>query len=342
MHSPTDITAVATEGGDLALPEGSFITPLVEIQITTAVKTAAGVGTLRYGKWVAELTFNGERKEISATDDHKTIHSRGAVLAAVAALGSLKRRCSVQLTTDSLYLLEGTSWLASGLALGWHQGPKDGRIRNHAIWGQLRDLAARHSIDWIGPRSKAANGGGQGGEFADIMPEIKTELWRRTVGDGTDTGYLYAGHALPWDDAQPSASGGGLGEYRAFTDTEITDPAICSSVDCTDDGSVAPLTAKEKQARKKIIERIAGHYRPEFLRPAPRGQTTPTVPDTPLTLEPSKVKQLAAAFEELHPTRASDSSTGTISFLRYPRATLAHRFPTARTARLELTIGTEQ
>jgi ribonuclease HI len=337
MPSPIDITALAKEGGD-------SITPLVEIQITTAVKTAAGVGTLRYGKWVAELTFNGERKEsgapatrthrISATDDHKTIHSRGAVLAAVAALGSLKRRCSVQLTTDSLYLLEGTSWLASGLSLGWHQGPKDGRIRNHAIWGQLRDLAARHSIDWIGPRSKAANGGGQGGEFADIMPEIKTELWRRTVGDGTDTGYLYAGHALPWDDAQPSASGGGLGDYRAFTDTETRDSAVCSSVDCSDDNAAAPaLTAKEKRARKRIIERIAKHYRPEFIRPAPREQK-PSPPVTPHTLEPNKVARLVAAFEELQP--GTVSPTGTVSFLRYPRATLAHRFPTARTARLEI------
>ena len=72
MHSPTDITAVATEGGD-------FITQVVEIRLTTAVKTAKGVGGVKYGKWTAELTFGDEHKEISATDDHKTIHTRGAV-----------------------------------------------------------------------------------------------------------------------------------------------------------------------------------------------------------------------------------------------------------------------
>jgi hypothetical protein len=163
------------------------------------------------------------------------------------------------------------------------------------------------------------------------MPEIKTELWRRTVGEGSD---LYAGHESPWSESMDA--------YRAFTDSETRDPATCSRVDCTDDSKAAPLTAKEKQARKKIIARIASHYQPEYIRPSPRGQTTPIPPDTPLTLEPTKVKQLINAFEELSRAEGSgarpttDSSTGTISFLRYPRATLAHRFPTARTARLEL------
>jgi ribonuclease HI len=319
-------------------PYIDFNTKLVEIRITTEIKTAKGVGGIKYGKWTAEVEYGGERKMLSATDEHQTIHSRGAVLAAVAALGALKRRCAIQLYTDSEYLLEGTVWLRANLALGWHQGPKAGRIRNHAIWGRLRDLAARHDIQWIGPRNK--------GEFADTMPEMKTEIWRRTIGDGPDTGYLYAGNILPWDDSQPSASGGGLGEYRAFTDTETRDSPICSSVNCADDNAVTPLTAKEKQARKKIIQRIAEHFRPEHIHPAPR-QQKPSPPITPTILEPSKVKQLVAAFEELQPGTVSPSppsggQLGTVSFLRYPRATLAHRFPTARTARLELTIGTQQ
>jgi ribonuclease HI len=316
MPSPTDITALATEVGD-------FNIPLVEIRLTTSALTAAGVGTLRYGKWEAQLTFGDERKYISATDAHQTIHTRGAVLAAVAALGALKRRCAVQLYTDSEYLLEGTVWLRQGLALGWHTGKKSGRIRNHDLWGQLRDLAALHSIDWIGPRKQTDS------EFADTMPEIKTELWRRTVGDGPDTGYLYSGHVLPWDYT--------LGEYRAFTDAETRDSAVCTSVDCTDDNAATPLTAKERESRKRVIARIAKHFQPEYIRPAPRA---PSPPITPTILEPSKVKQLVAAFEQLQP--GTVSPTGTVSFLRYPRATLAHRFPTARTARLELTIGTEQ
>lgn len=308
-----------------AAPDNDFNTHLLEIRITTSVKTVVG-GGVKYGKYTAALKYGDAGKKIWATDAHQTIHTRGAVLAAVAALSALKRRCAVQLYTDSTYLLEGTAWLRANLALGWHQGPKDRRIRNHKLWGQLRDLASRHDIQWIGPRPKA-------GEFADTMPDIKTEIWRRTIGDGSDSGYLYTGNVFPWDDS--------LGEYRAFTDDEKS-ADVCLDVGNTDDNAATPLTSREREARKRVIARIAKHFQPEYIRPAPRGQATPTAPDTPLTLEPSKVARLIAAFEELHPTRASDSSTGTISFLRYPRATLAHRYPTARTARLELTIGTEQ
>jgi ribonuclease HI len=304
----------------VATPDNNFNTQLVELRITTAVETAKGVGGVKYGKWTAELKFGAARKEISATDAHQTIHTRGAVLAAVAALGALKRRCAVQLYTDSTYLLEGTAWLAMNLALGWHTGKKAGRIRNHAIWGQLRDVASRHDIQWIGPRNLTK------GEFGSVMPHFPTEVWRRTVGDGSDTGHLYAGSVLPWDEV--------LSEYRAFTDDEKSSD-VCLNVGNTYDNEATPLTSREREARKRVIARIAKHFQPEYIRPAP---PTPSPPVTPTILEPSRVKQLVAAFEELHPTRASDASTGTISFLRYPRADARFRYPTARTARLELEI----
>ena len=289
---------------------------LVELRITTAAETAKGVGGVKYGKWTSDLSFGESRKSISGTDHHQTIDTRGALLAAVAGLGALKRRSAVQIHSDSTYLLDGTVWLPLNLSLGWNTGPRNARIRNHDLWGQLRDLASRHNIQWIGPRVAK-------GEFGSVMPNVPTEIWRRTVGAGPDTGYLYAGAALPWDEV--------LGEYRAFTDTEIHDSAVCSSVDSTDDSTAAPLTPKEKQARKNIISRIAKHYQPEYIRPAPRREPSPPV--TPAILEPTKVNQLVAAFNELRP--AVDPS-----FLRYPRADARFRYPTARSALLE--IGIEQ
>ena len=311
-----------------ALPdtsENNFNIPLVEIRLTTEIKNAKGVGGVKYGKRTAELSFGHSRTEFSATDEHQTIHTRGAVLAAVGALASLKRRCAVEIYTDSTYLLQGaTTWFPLGMSLGWHAGPKAGRIRNHDLWDQLRDLVARHSIDWIGPRRMGDS------EFSGMMPEISTELWRRTRGDGHDTCYLYAGRVLPWDEA--------LGAYRTFSADEKSSDVCCNVGG--DDTAVTPLTAKEKQARKRVIQRIAEHYRPEHIRPAPHkpSDTTAAQPSTPLTLEPSKVKQLFAAFEELQP--GTVSPTGTVSFLRYPRADARFRSPTARTARLEL--GLEQ
>jgi hypothetical protein len=221
------------------------------------------------------------------------------------------------------------------LALGWHTGKKAGRIRNHALWSQLRDLSARHDVQWIGPRKVQS-------EFADIMSDIKTEIWRRTIGEGQDAGYLYSGHAsgsslhvLPWDDS--------LGEYRAFTDDEKSSD-VCLNVGNTDDNAVTPLTAKEREARKRVIARIAKHYQPEYIHPAQRkpSDTTAAPPattsraegsgaDTASTLEPAKVRQIFAAFE---------SPAGTVTLLKYPRADARFRYPTSKTARLELEIGT--
>ena len=297
-------------------PDNNFNTPLVEIHLTTAVLTAKGIGGVKYGKYQAEIKFGDERKEISATDAHQTIGTRGAILAAVAGLGALKRRCSVQLYTDSEYLLSGaTTWLPLGMALGWHTGPKAGRIRNHDLWGQLRDISARHSIDWIGPRKQAD------AEFADIMPGIKRQLWRRTVGEGRDTGYLYADHhVVPWSES--------LGEWRVFTDTEMRDPAVCSSIDCTDDNAVTTLTSKEKKARKRVIARIAKHYRPEHIRPIPRAPIpVPTSSTAPIRLEPTQVHHLFAGYDE-------------VTLLKYPRADRRFKHQTERTAVLE--IGIEQ
>jgi ribonuclease HI len=281
---------------------GDFNIPLVDLRIATAVKTAKGRWGVLYGKWTADLSFRDSRKEVSGTDHRQTIHTRGAVHAAVGALASLKRRCAVEIYTDSTYLLQGaTTWFPLGLSFGWAaDGDKPGRMRNYELWSQLRDLAARHDIHWHGPRSLAI------GEFGSVMPEQKMEMRRRTVGDGPDAGHIYAGHVLPWDDS--------LGEYRAFDDGELQNPEICVNVGSTDDNAITPLTAGEKAARKRVIARIAKHYRPEFIKKAvPRGRTVAV--DTPgdiihsIALTPESFDYLQNAFQSLTETSRKTDAT---------------------------------
>jgi len=290
--------AADTVPEDASPPDSNFITPLVEINLTAAVLTAKGVGGVKYGKYQAEIKFGDERKIIAATDDHKTIHTRGGLLAVTAALGALKRRCAVEIYADSTYLLQGASaWFPLGMSLGWlgssdkesRTTAKLNRIRNQALWVELRGVAARHDICWYGPRNYAD------GEFIGVMHEQKTALWRRTAGEGADTGAVYAGRVVPWSDA--------LGEYRAFDDGEMKNPEMCCNVGIPASAVSSPLTEKDKESRKRLIARAVKNLRAEKS-----AQTISAVHDPPgdivhsISLSPDSYDYLQNAFHSLTET----------------------------------------
>jgi ribonuclease HI len=67
--------------------------------------------------------------------------------AAVKALETLKRPCSVVVYTDSQYLKNGiTSWLPGWKRKGWKR--KGGVLKNVDLWKQLDDLAGQHDVEW--------------------------------------------------------------------------------------------------------------------------------------------------------------------------------------------------
>lgn len=93
---------------------------------------------LRAGKNVKELS--GAAPE--------TTNNRMELTAAITALESLKRPCSVVLTTDSQYLVKGMSeWLAGWIRKGWINSKKE-PVLNRDLWERLHDLANVHRIDW--------------------------------------------------------------------------------------------------------------------------------------------------------------------------------------------------
>src|ERR1700735_259398 len=63
------------------------------------------------GAWAALLVAGNERKEIYGAEA-ATTNNRMELMAVIGGLGALKRRCAVQLYTDSKYVLQGaTEWL---------------------------------------------------------------------------------------------------------------------------------------------------------------------------------------------------------------------------------------
>jgi len=99
------------------------------------------------GGWGALLRYGDKEKELfgGAPD---TTNNRMELQAAIEALKSLKRPCTVVLTTDSQYVRQGiTSWLAGWKRNGWKTAAKQ-PVKNVDLWQALDDQVARHQVEW--------------------------------------------------------------------------------------------------------------------------------------------------------------------------------------------------
>jgi len=117
------------------------------------------------GGWAALLVAGKERKELSGAQINTT-NNRMELTAVIEALGALKRRCAVQLYTDSKYVLQGcTEWLPGWKARGWRTADRK-PVKNIDLWQRLEALAAHHEIDW---RWVPAHAGVPGNERVDRL-----------------------------------------------------------------------------------------------------------------------------------------------------------------------------
>ncbi|MCZ6859915.1 MAG: ribonuclease HI [Alphaproteobacteria bacterium] len=99
------------------------------------------------GGWGAILRFNGEEREISggATD---TTNNRMELIAAIEALGTLKRPVAARLHTDSTYVKDGiTKWIHNWKANGWRTASRK-PVKNQDLWRALDAAMAPHRIEW--------------------------------------------------------------------------------------------------------------------------------------------------------------------------------------------------
>ena len=99
------------------------------------------------GGWAAVLRWKEQEREL-AGGAAPTTNNRMELMAAIAALESLKRPMRVVLVTDSQYLRKGiTEWLPSWKGRGWRTADKK-PVKNQDLWQRLEAAAAAHRIDW--------------------------------------------------------------------------------------------------------------------------------------------------------------------------------------------------
>jgi ribonuclease HI len=118
----------------------------VEIYTDGACKGNPGPGG--YG---VVLLSGGRRKELSG-GFRKTTNNRMELLACIEGLRSLKRSCTVELTSDSRYVVDAMTkgWAARWRSKGWKLSPSK-QAKNSDLWALLLDLCSKHQVSfkWV-------------------------------------------------------------------------------------------------------------------------------------------------------------------------------------------------
>ncbi len=108
------------------------------------------------GGWGAVLRYGEREKELKGGEP-LTTNNRMELTAAIEALESLTRPCTVVLHTDSQYLRGGiTGWLAGWKRNGWRTADKK-PVKNEDLWRRLDTAAAQHDVDWLWVRGHAGD-----------------------------------------------------------------------------------------------------------------------------------------------------------------------------------------
>ncbi|MFN0303437.1 MAG: ribonuclease HI [Burkholderiales bacterium] len=117
------------------------------------------------GGWGALLKFGATERELFG-GTAQTTNNRMELTAVIEALAALKRRCRVELYTDSQYVMNGMEeWLPQWKRRGWKTASKK-PVKNVDLWERLDSLVGGHEVHWHWVRG---HDGHDGNERADAL-----------------------------------------------------------------------------------------------------------------------------------------------------------------------------
>lgn len=133
------------------------------------------------GGYAAVLLCGEARREVVG-GYRLTTNNRMELMAAIAALKALKRRCRVTLYSDARYVVDGVTSgsMRRWRALGWRRG--GGAVPNADLWDELLALCEQHEVTFSWVRGHA---GVDGNERCDALAEAAA----RGEGLAVDEGY---------------------------------------------------------------------------------------------------------------------------------------------------------
>ena len=117
------------------------------------------------GGWGALIKFDSMEKEIFG-GKNDTTNNQMELLAAIESLATLKEPCSVELFTDSKYVMDGiTQWIKKWKKNNWKTAAKK-EVKNKELWQKLDYLISKHQVQWHWVKGHS---GDAGNEAADLL-----------------------------------------------------------------------------------------------------------------------------------------------------------------------------
>ena len=117
------------------------------------------------GGWGALIRLDAIEKEIFG-GQFNTTNNQMELTAAIEGLAALKERCSVELYTDSKYVMDGiTQWIQNWKKNNWRTAAKKD-VKNKELWQKLDQLISQHQVQW---HLVKGHSGDAGNETSDLL-----------------------------------------------------------------------------------------------------------------------------------------------------------------------------
>ncbi len=128
------------------------------------------------GGWGAVLIYGEHKIEMSGFES-ATTNNKMELTAALEALKKLKEPCSVNLYSDSAYLINAFTqgWVDKWIKTGWKRG-KNEEVKNVELWKELVSLSDYHRIKWIKVKGHADN------EMNNRCDKLATDEIKKAAG----------------------------------------------------------------------------------------------------------------------------------------------------------------
>ena len=125
------------------------------------------------GGWGAVLVYQGKEKELSGGEP-LTTNNRMELLGVITALEALKTPCTVDLYSDSKYVIDAIQkgWAVKWRAKNWMRTPKE-PAKNPDLWERLLNLLEVHDVTFHWVKGHAQN------ENNNRCDELAVAEWKK-------------------------------------------------------------------------------------------------------------------------------------------------------------------